>query len=134
MAETSREIRGQLEDTRARIGTTIAALQHKVHPQRVVEDHPLALVAVAFGTGLLVATSGVSGRTVGKVAEQVRHGAGRVNDSAGSALDGVVDAVIGSATKMIATTVMGLLEVALGAGSANTDKSTSRSPGVARVA
>lgn len=114
MAETSHEIRRQIDDTRARIGTTIAALEHKVDPRRVANDHPLALVGVAFGTGLLLATTGASGRAVQEVRAQVRDGAGRINSSAGSALDGIVNAVLAAATATITAKMTELLQVALG--------------------
>ena len=112
MAETSDEIRRQIEDTRTRVGTTIAALQHKIDPKRVVDDHPLTLVGIAFGTGLLLATTGASGRAAREVTEQVRNGAGRINSSAGNALDSVISAMLGSAGAAIATKMTELLQVA----------------------
>jgi hypothetical protein len=114
MAETSHEIRRQIEDTRERIGTTIAALERKVNPKRVVDEHALTLVGVAFGTGLLLATTGAPGRAVKEVREQVRDGAGRINESAGATLDGVIAAVLGAATGTITTKLTEMLEVALG--------------------
>jgi uncharacterized protein DUF3618 len=113
MAETSHEIRRQIADTRARIGTTIAAIEHKVDPHRIVDEHPLTLVGVAFGTGLLLATSGASGRAVREVREQVRGGASRINDRAGSALDGVVNAVLAAATTTITAKMGELVQVAM---------------------
>ena len=113
MAETSHEIRRQIEATRARIGSTIAALEHKVDPHRIVDEHPLTVVGVAFGTGLLLSTTGTTGRAVRGVREQVREGAGRINSSAGSALDGIVDAMIGAATAAITTKINGLVQLIL---------------------
>lgn len=114
MADTSNEIRSQIEDTRERIGTTIAALERKLDPRRVVEEHPLTLVGVAFGAGLLLATTGATGRAAREVREQVRGGADRINDSAGTALDGVINAVLGAATATITAKMTELLQVALG--------------------
>ena len=125
MAETSHEIRRQIEATRARIGSTIAALEHKVDPRRIVDEHPLTVVGVAFGTGLLLSTTGATGRAVRGVREQVREGAGRINSSAGSALDGIVDAMIGAATATITTKMNDLLQLTLG--SALKDKGESGS-------
>lgn len=125
MAETSHEIRRQIEATRARIGSTIAALEHKVDPHRIVDEHPLTVVGVAFGTGLLLSTTGATGRAVRGVREQVREGAGRINSSAGSALDGIVDAMIGAATATITTKMNDLLQLTLG--SALKDKGESGS-------
>jgi hypothetical protein len=114
MAETSHEIRRQIEDTRERIGTTIAALERKVNPKRVVDEHALTLVGVAFGTGLLLATTGATGRAVKEVREQVRDGASRINENAGTAVDGVIAAVLGAATGTITTKLTEMLEAALG--------------------
>ena len=114
MAETSHEIRRQIEATRARIGSTISALEHKVDPHRVIDEHPLTLVGVAFGTGLLLATSGATGRAVHGVRSQVRDGARKLNGRAGSALDGVVDAMVGAATATITTKLSEFLHLTLG--------------------
>jgi hypothetical protein len=130
MAETSHEIRRQIEDTRARIGTTIAALERKVDPKRVVDDYPLTLVGVAFGTGLLLATTGATSRAVKEVREQVRDNAGKLNDRAGTTLDGILSAVLGAATTSITGKVAELLDVALG----SSTKSVSRPDTAARAA
>ncbi|HEY5087363.1 MAG TPA: DUF3618 domain-containing protein [Gemmatimonadaceae bacterium] len=130
MAETSHEIRRQIANTRARIGTTIAALEHKVDPHRVVDEHPLTLVGVAFGTGLLLGTTGATGRAVKEVRQQVRGGADRINNSAGTALDGLIEAVLGAATATITAKMSELLQVALG----SSDKRTSKAGGAVRAA
>lgn len=101
MAETSHEIRRQIDDTRARIGVTIKALERKVDPHRLIDEHPLTLVGVAFGTGILLSTTGATGRAVKEVRAQVQHGANRINDTAGSAVDGIVEAIVGAATAAI---------------------------------
>lgn len=114
MAETPHEIRRQIEDTRARIGTTIAALEHKMDPRRVVDEHPLTLIGVAFGTGLLLSQTGATGRAVKEVRNSVRQGAVRINGSTGTAFDGVINAVLGAATATITSKLTGLLQTALG--------------------
>ncbi|MEO8945991.1 MAG: DUF3618 domain-containing protein [Gemmatimonadaceae bacterium] len=111
MAETSDEIRRQIEDTRARIGGTIAALEHKIDPKRIVDEHPLTIVGVAFGAGLLLSTTGATGRAAREVTTQVRAGAHKINSGAGTALDGIVDAIVGAATATITTKMNELLQV-----------------------
>lgn len=113
MAETSHEIRRQIGDTRARIGGTIAALQHKVDPHRMIDDYPLTLVGVAFGAGVLLATTGATGRAVKEVRQQVREGANTINDKAGSTFDGIVEAVLGAATAAITDKLADLVNVSL---------------------
>ncbi len=122
MADTPNEIRSQIEDTRERIGTTIAALERKLDPRRVVDEHPLTLVGVAFGAGLLLSTTGAAGRAAREVREQVRGGADRINDSAGSALDGIINAVLRAATATITTKVTELLQIAPGSPPKKSDK------------
>lgn len=115
MAETSREIRRQIDDTRARIGSTIAAIERKVDPHRIVEEYPLALVGIAFGTGVLLSTTGATGRAVHEVRDQVRQGVAKINDTAGGALDGVIEAVIGAATMAVTEKLSELLHVSVSA-------------------
>lgn len=114
MAETSREILSQIADTRAHIGSTIAAIEDKMNPRRVIDEHPLTLVGVAFGAGLLLSTTGATSRAVTEVREQVREGAGRINSSAGNALDGVFNAVVGAAMATITSKMSDLLQIMLG--------------------
>ncbi len=111
MAETSHEIRRQIDDTRARLGSTIAAIERKVDPHRIVDEHPLTLVGVAFGVGVLLSTTGATGRAVTEVRDQVKHGATKINDRAGNALDGVIDAIIGAATMAVTEKLSELLHV-----------------------
>jgi hypothetical protein len=114
MAETSREIRRQIDDTRARIGGTIAAIERKVDPHRILDEYPLALVGVAFGTGVLLSTTGATGRAVHEVRDQVRQGATKINDTAGSALDGVIEAIVGAATMAVTEKLSELLHASVG--------------------
>lgn len=115
MAETSHEIRRQIDDTRARLGSTIAAIERKIDPHRIVDEHPLTLVGVAFGTGVLLATTGATGRAVHEVRDQVKHGATKINSSAGNALDGVINAIMGAATMAITDKLSELLHASASA-------------------
>jgi hypothetical protein len=114
MAETSHEIRRQIDDTRARLGSTIAAIERKVDPHRIVDEHPLTLVGVAFGAGVLLSTTGATGRAVHKVRDHVKQGATKINGTAGSALDGVIDAIMGAATAAITAKLSDLLNASVG--------------------
>lgn len=113
MAQTSHEIRRQIEDTRSHLGTTIAALEHKIDPRRVVDEHPLTLLGVAFGTGVMLATTGATGRAVHEVKDQIRDGAHNINNRAGSALDGAINAVLGAAMTAITSRLSEAVEGAL---------------------
>ncbi len=113
MAETSHEIRRQIAATRRQLGLTVAALENKMDPRRVVDEHPLALVGVAFGTGLLLATTGSPARAAQEVRDQVQNGATRINRRAGTALDGVLHAVMTATTSAIASKLNAVIETAI---------------------
>lgn len=113
MAETSGEIRRELELTRKRMGTTIAALERKVNPRHLLDDYPLAAVGVAFGTGVLIATTGAGGRAVHSIRDEVRHGAANVNNNASNAIDRIVQAITGAATTAMTAQVGALMDRAV---------------------
>ncbi len=117
MAETSDEIRRELESTRERMGSTIAALERKVNPRHVLDDHPLAVVGIAFGTGVLLATSGAAKRAAQDVGSKIQHGAHNVNDTAGSALDRIISAITSTASAAITAKVADLVDSTIGGGS-----------------
>lgn len=98
MAETSDEIRRELEETRSRVGRTIAALERKVNPRHVIDDHPLIIVGVAFGTGILLSTTGAAKRAALDVRERIQHQATHVNANASGTLDRLLSAITATAT------------------------------------
>jgi hypothetical protein len=134
MGETSHEIRRQIDDPRARLGSTIAAIERKVDPHRIVDEHPLALVGVAFGAGVLVSTTGATGRAVHEVRDHVKQGATKINDTAGNALDGIVDAILGAATAAIAEKLSELLHVSVGTSDGERNQADARRKAQVRAA
>ena len=134
MAETSHEIRRQIGDTRARLGSTIAAIERKVDPHRIVDEHPLTLVGVVFGAGVLLATTGATGHAVHEVRDQVKHGATKINATAGNALDGVIDAIIGAATMAVTEKLSELLHVSANASDEKRNQVTARGKAQVRAA
>jgi hypothetical protein len=110
MVETSHQIRRDLEHTRERVATTIAALERKVNPRYVVEDNPLTVLGVAFGTGVLLGTTGAAGRAGREIRSQIEHGAESVNSSASSVFDRITQTILGAATTAISAKVMELFD------------------------
>ncbi len=110
MAETSHEIRRELESTRETIGNTIAALERKVNPRHVLDEHPIAAVGLAFGTGVLLGTTGAAGRAAGQIRDGIESGAGKLNDGASDTLDRLLQSVLAAASKAIVSKVNILLE------------------------
>lgn len=54
MAETTADVRRDIELTRERMTSTLAQLERKLNVSRVLKDNPWPAVSVAFGAGLLL--------------------------------------------------------------------------------
>jgi hypothetical protein len=86
MAETTADVRRDIELTRERMSSTIAQLEQKLNLGQVVKDHPWPALGLAFGAGLLL--SGMKTDTKAAVATlAATKGAG---SKLGSALDDIV--------------------------------------------
>ena len=57
MAETTADVRRDIELTRERMSTTIAQLEQKMNVMQVVRDHPWPALGLAVGAGFLFANS-----------------------------------------------------------------------------
>ena len=58
MAETTAEVRRDIEQTRERMSTTLTELEQRLNVVQVVRDHPWPAIALAFGAGLALSASG----------------------------------------------------------------------------
>jgi hypothetical protein len=105
MAETSEQIRRDLERTRARVGGTIAALERKVNPRYMLDDHPVAMVGAAFGVGVLLGATGAAQKAaVGaahEVRDQIQSGADQASRTTGDVVDRIVQTVVSTARSAI---------------------------------
>lgn len=97
MAETTTEVRADIEQTRARMSNAIAELERKVDVAQKVRDHPWAFVAVAFGAGVALSAS----RVDVKAAQVANDATKQTGTKLGSALDGVVAALVTGVTAAI---------------------------------
>lgn len=57
MAETTAEVRREIELTRERMSSTIEELEQKLNVTQIIRDHPWPALAVAVGAGVLLAGS-----------------------------------------------------------------------------
>jgi hypothetical protein len=57
MAETTADVRRDIELTRERMSSTLAQLEQKMNVVQIVKDHPWPAIAVAFGAGVLLSGS-----------------------------------------------------------------------------
>ena len=90
MAETTTEVRADIEQTRARMSGAISELERKVDVAKKVKDHPWAAVGVAFGAGIALSASRVDVRAAKVTADATKETSSKLGD----ALDGVVAALI----------------------------------------
>ena len=58
MAETTADVRRDIEQTRERMSTTLTELEQRLNVMQVVREHPWPVLALAFGAGLALSTSG----------------------------------------------------------------------------
>lgn len=134
MAETSEQIRRELERTRARVGGTIAALERKVNPRYVLDDHPVAVVGAAFGVGVLLGATGAPQKAVvgaaHEVRTQLRSGAEHASQGTSHMVDGIVQTILSTASAAITaklTAAMGnILPPARGSQPARTNEPATR--------
>lgn len=90
MAETTTEVRADIEQTRARMSGAIAELEQKVDVAQKVRDHPWAAVGVAFGAGIALSAS----RADVKAAKVTADATKETGSKLGLALDAVVAALV----------------------------------------
>lgn len=90
MTETTTEVRADIDQTRARISGAIAELENKVDVAERVKQHPWVAVSFAFGAGVALSASRTDVRAAKVTADATRETGSKL----GSALDGVVAALI----------------------------------------
>jgi len=90
MTETTTEVRADIDQTHARISGAIAELESKVDVAQRVREHPWVAVGIAFGAGVALSASHTDVRAAKVTADATRETGSKL----GSALDGVVAALI----------------------------------------
>jgi hypothetical protein len=116
MAETTADVRRDIELTRDRMSSTLSQLEQKLNVSRIVKDNPWPAVGVAFGAGLLlsgtradvkagaatlVATRGASAR----IAPALDDIVARLMEGVGAALQAHVDTLIEDVKRAIGAPV-----------------------------
>jgi hypothetical protein len=103
MPETTTDVRADIEHTRARMSGAITELERKVDVAQKVRDNPWASVAVAFGAGVALSSS----RADVKAAQVTADATKETGSKLGSALDGVVAALITGVAQAINSRIDG---------------------------
>ena len=86
MAETTADVRRDIELTRERMSSTIQELEQKLNIAQMVKDHPWPAIAVAFGAGILLSGSRADIKAAAATAAATKGASSKI----GAALDDVV--------------------------------------------
>jgi len=90
MAETTTEVRAEIEKTRARMSNAIDELERKIDVTQRVKDHPWIAVGVAFGAGVALSASNADVQAARVTADATQKTGSKLS----TALDGVMAALI----------------------------------------
>jgi hypothetical protein len=105
MAETTTEVRADIEQTRARMSGAIAELEQKVDVAQKVRDHPWAAVGVAFGAGIALSASHADVKSAKVTADATKETSSKL----GLALDGVLAALIAGVAQAFNARIDGIV-------------------------
>jgi hypothetical protein len=123
MAETTAEVRRDIEVTRERMSDTLAQLEHKLNVMEIVRDHPWPALAVAAGAGFALANS----RADVKAAAAAVKATDGASSKVGSLLDDLAATLIGGVSAALSQRVDGLVSELKGALGASSTHAASRS-------
>jgi len=104
MAETTADVRRDIELTRNRISDTLQELEHKLNVTQIVKDNPWPALALAVGAGVLLSGSRADVKAAAATVTATRGASGRL----GSVLDELVAQVVQSFHGAIETRIEGM--------------------------
>jgi hypothetical protein len=114
MAETTADVRRDIELTRERMSTTLAQLEQKLNVKQVVRDNPWPALAIAVGAGVLLSRSRTDVRAAAATVAATRGASSKV----GTVLDEVVANLVSGlheAFESRITSIVDDLKTAIGA-------------------
>jgi hypothetical protein len=91
MAETTADVKRDIELTRNRISDTLSQLEHKMNVAQIVKDNPWPALALAVGAGVLLSGSKADVRAAAATVVATKGASSRV----GGVLDDLVAQVVG---------------------------------------
>ena len=106
MAETTADVRRDIELTRERMSTTLQQLEQKLNVMQVVRDNPWPALALAVGAGVLLSGSRTDVKAAAATVAATRGASSRV----GSVLDDVVANLMSGLHDAFDTRVTSLVE------------------------
>ena len=90
MAETTADVRRDIELTRARMSDTLQELEKKMNVAQIVKDNPWPALALAVGAGVMLSGSRADIKAAAATVTATRGASGRL----GSVLDDLVSQVV----------------------------------------
>src|SRR6478672_7964643 len=95
MAETTTEVRADIEQTRTRMSNAINELERKIDVTQRISEHPWIAVGVALGAGFALSATKADVQAARVTAEATQ----KTGSKLGLALDGVVAALVAGVTE-----------------------------------
>ena len=124
MAETTADVRRDIELTRNRISDTLEQLEQKLNVTQLVRDNPWPALALAVGAGVLLSGSRADVKAAAATVTATRGASGRI----GTVLDDLVAQVVQSFHGVIEQRIEGLATQVKQAIGAPTTRSSSNLP------
>ena len=127
MAETTADVRRDIELTRERMSTTLQQLEQKLNVKQVIRDNPWPALAIAVGAGVLLSGSRTDVKAAAATVAATRGASSRV----GTVLDDVVANLVGGLHEAFESRITSLvtdLKNAIGAPSQSGANGGTRSP------
>jgi hypothetical protein len=93
MAETTADVRRDIEMTRERMSDTLSQLEQKLNLMQVVRDHPWPALALAVGAGVLLAGSKADVKAAAATVGATKGASGRVGELLDDAVSSLVTGV-----------------------------------------
>ncbi len=106
MAETTADVRRDIELTRERMSTTLQQLEQKLNIMQVVRDNPWPALALAVGAGVMLSGSRTDVKAAAATAAATRGASSRV----GTVLDDVVSSLMSGLHDAFDTRVTALVD------------------------
>ena len=104
MAETTADVRRDIELTRNRISDTLEQLEHKLNVTQLVRDNPWPALALAVGAGVLLSGSRADVKAAAATVTATKGASGRL----GTVLDDLVSQVVQSFQGAVEQRIEGL--------------------------
>lgn len=130
MAETTADIKRDIELTRQRMSDTIGEIERKLDVAQIVRDHPWPALALAVGAGLLLSGSSSDVKAAAATLAATKGASGKL----GSALDEIMGSLVGGVHDALDQRVNGWVNELKGAIGAPTGSTTSHTSAMAERA